>query len=153
MAVWAIYFMAVGVFSSLVIYSVVKSVLTMTPKPRVDADRTLSVHECLGLADALFTELEGHRRALSDVKPVKLSAQDWVSFRQGWVQRLRDAQSTCAVESRSRTDLRELFERLDRLMDLYTTHAVQYAGEVGPFVDGFREAMDKARKDPAAGRF
>jgi hypothetical protein len=50
------------------------------------------------------------------------------------------------VAEKGRAPLRELFIDLEQLEDLYTTHAVQYAGEIGPAVERFRHHLGEARK-------
>ncbi|HVE85861.1 MAG TPA: hypothetical protein VND93_23560, partial [Myxococcales bacterium] len=122
---YAAYLVLVSVFSLLIIKSVVGSVMQMTPPRRPPADAILSVAECLQTAEALFRELEQERARLSSTFPAARTDDSWGKFRIGWMERLRDAESRCALESRAREPLREVFARLSRVMDLFTTSAVQ----------------------------
>jgi hypothetical protein len=148
LAAFATYMVAVVAFSSLVIVSVVGSVLRMTPSHRPAAETTLSTRECAQIAERLWRELDDERRALSTRNPVQGSDHEWTRFRVAWLGRLRDAESRCGADSRSRPGLSSVFRRLDRLMDLYTTHAVQYAGEIGPSVDTLNEQLERLRRSP-----
>lgn len=149
---YALYLVVVSFVSLLVIKSVVTSVIRMTPGRKAPAEQTLTVAECLQRAEGLFQELESERARVSAAYPVARSDLTWEQFRVGWIERYRDAESRCALESRSRTSLRRVYERLSRVMDLFTTSAVQYAGEAGPAVDALRDALAAAHQEPAAGR-
>jgi len=149
---YALYLVVVSFVSLLVIKSVVSSVIEMTPGRKPPAEQTLTVAECLQRAEALFRELESERAKVSASYPAARSDLTWEQFRVGWIERYRDAESRCALESRSRPSLREVYDRLSRVMDLFTTSSVQYAGEAGGAVDALRDALAAARKEPAAGK-
>jgi len=149
---YALYLVVVSAVSLLAIKSVVTSVIRMTPGRKPPAEQTLTVAECLQRAEALFQDLESERAKVAASVPAARSDQAWEQFRVGWIERYRDAESRCALESRSRTSLRQVYDRLSRVMDLFTTSAVQYAGEAGGAVDALRESLAAARKEPAAGR-
>jgi hypothetical protein len=153
-AAYAVYLLIVCTFCLAVIVSVARSVRAMTPARRASSETTLTVRECLQRAEALWTELEMHRKDLANPRRNKTQEVDgeWSQFRVDWVDRFRILEAECAVESRARESLAKAFHQLDRVMDLYTTHAVQYAGEVGPAVDGLHEALNEAKRDPGAGR-
>lgn len=146
-AAYLTYIVVVVVFSSLIIFSVVRSVLAMTPPRLPPSETTLTVAECLDKAEALWRELEARRKGLGDHASARLADADWPGFRLQWLERHRQAESVCALESKQRVALREVFAHLEKAMDLHTTHAVQYAGEIGPTVDAMRAAMNQARKD------
>jgi hypothetical protein len=78
--------------------------------------------------------------------------QEWTRFRGEWLAKFREDESKCALRSQARLPLRAGYARLEDLQDLYTTHAVQFAGEVGGAVDAFREAVQTAKQDLAIGR-
>ena len=141
-AAMGLYLVVVVTFSLLITASVVRSVQAMTPGRLPAADQTLTVKECVDLAQGLFGELDGRRQDLSKQVPARRSDRDWERFRVGWLERLREAESRCAVEGHSRPELKDVFRWLDRLMSQYTTHAVQYAEEIGPSVDRLRAALD-----------
>src|SRR6185295_12390785 len=149
---YALYLVVVSAASLLIIKSVVSSVIRMTPGRKPPAEQTLTVAECLQRAEALFQELESERAKVAASVPAAHSDLTWEQFRVGWIERYRDAEARCALESRSRGSLREVYDRLSRVMDLFTTSAVQYAGETGGAVDALRESLAAARKEPAAGR-
>ena len=141
-----IYLLVVGVFSALVIFSIFRSVVTMSPRRPAQPPRVLTVGECVDGAEALWQELEGERKRFTDTHPAQTVDEKFSRFRVDWVRRLRELEGQCAIESRNRKPLRALFDRLDEVVDLYTTHAVQYAGEVGPAVDTLEAAFDEARR-------
>lgn len=149
---YAFYLVVVSAFCLLVIRSVAGSVMRMTPSRRPPAEVTLSVSECLQRAEGLFLEMEREHARLSTAFPAAKSDASWGQFRIGWMERYRDAESRCALQSQGRARAREVFERLSRVMDLFTTSAVQYAGEAGGAVDDLRAALEEARRDPAAGK-
>lgn len=149
---YAVYLVVVVVFSGNVILNVVRSVAEMTPPKRESAEGTLSVRECLDAAETLWRELDSRRQALTAYVPTRKVDQEWTQFRSRWMATFRDDESKCALRSRARLPLRAVYDRLDHLQDLYTTHAVQFAGEVGPAVDAFREAIQTAKQELAVGR-
>lgn len=149
---YAVYLVLVTLISVLVIVSVVKSVRAMTPGRRPASETTLTVRECLQKAETLFQQLEEERTRLTHALAASETDDAWVQFRVGWLEQFRNAEAQCAVQSRGREPLRQVFRRLDQVMDLYTTAAVQYAGEMGGAVDGLRSSLDAAKKDPSAGR-
>jgi hypothetical protein len=60
---------------------------------------------------------------------------------------LREAESRCALPTHSRKRLKTAFDRLEHLQDLYMTHAVQFAGEIGDTLDSFRLSLEAARRE------
>ncbi len=150
---YALYLAAVIAFSVNIIVNVVRSVLVMTPGRKAPTDSALSVRECVGGAERLWRELDGQRQSMSAPVPSRRADQEWSAFRVKWLNSFRDIESRCAVDSRSRAPLKKVYERLDHIQDLYTTHAVQFAGEIGGAIDAFREAVQVAKEDPSMGRF
>jgi hypothetical protein len=146
-AAYLTYLVVVTIFSLLIIVSVVRSVFAMTPPHLPASPLTLTVRECLDRADLLFGELEARRRELGDTSSAREADARWLEFRLDWSKRHREAESVCALESQQRPALKAVFGHLERAMDLYTTHSVQYQGEVGPTVEAFRKAREQARKD------
>ncbi|AEI67534.1 hypothetical protein [Corallococcus macrosporus] len=151
-AAYGIHILLTTLFSLWLIWSVGRSVSAMTPEKLPPAPVTLTFRECLEGARALWTELESGREKLVNVSPAKSVDQEWMRFRTAWLQKLRVRESECALDSRERALLREVFGRLVRVQDLYAIHAVQYAGEVGGAVDALHAALERAGRDPSAGR-
>ncbi|WP_204816825.1 hypothetical protein [Corallococcus macrosporus] len=151
-AAYGIHILLTTLFSLWLIWSVGRSVSAMTPEQLPPAPVTLTFRECLEGARALWTELESGREKLVNVSPAKSVDQEWMRFRTAWLQKLRVRESECALDSRERAPLREVFGRLVRVQDLYAIHAVQYAGEVGGAVDALHAALERAGRDPSAGR-
>lgn len=145
-AAYAVYLAVVGLFCTLLIVSVVRSVIAMTPRRLPGSDKVLTVPECVAAGEKLWAELDGRRQMLGAQVPAHDADIAWARFRVEWLQRHREAESMCAVDSKSRASLKAMFSKLDRVMDLYTTHAVQYSGEIGPSVDALRAAIEAARK-------
>jgi hypothetical protein len=140
------------VVSLWVIVSVGRNVASMTPERLPASEPALTFRECLDAAQGLWTELERERETLVRTTPASDMDQKWMDFRTKWLKGLRQQESRCALGSRERAELRAVFQRLEQVQDLYSIHAVQYAGEVGGAVDSLHEAFSTARKNPAAGR-
>lgn len=142
------------IFCLWLIVNVSRSVAAMTPEklPPAEPEQVLSFRECIEAAQTLWTDLENKRETLVRDMPARNVDQEWMPFRTSWLQRLRERESRCAIDSRERTELRTVFKRLEEVEDLYTIHAVQYAGEVGGAVDALQAAFDAARRNSAAGR-
>jgi hypothetical protein len=137
---WALYLvMSVG-FSSLVIFSVSKSVFEMSPgRPPVATTR--SVPECVSGLSAAFADLERERAALGQKRAVGAD-QAWMVFRNGWVRRMRELEATCDVEAKDREALKNAFSGLHEVMDVATVNATQVSGQMGPALDAFRAQLE-----------
>ncbi len=122
-------------FSLLIIVSVYRSVLRMTPD-RPPAGEVRSEAECLSDARRLFGDLEGQRKLQGLEPDVRHSDQRFLQFRVEWLKNKRAIESHCALENRE--NVRDAFSALDRVLDLYTTASVQFSGAVGPTVDKFK---------------
>ena len=151
-AAYGLYIALVSAFCLAVIVSVSRSVAAMTPAKKSAAEPVLSYRECLDGAAELWSRLESEREKLSRTTPARKVDKQWMDFRTAWLAGLREREAQCALESRDRASLKEVFLRLEEVQDLYTIHAVQYAGEVGGVVDALHGAFATARKNPAAGR-
>lgn len=149
---YALYIAVVTLFSLDVIVSVVGSVRVMNPGKRPPAPVTLTVGECLDVAERLWGELDGQRRAMASANPAKDVDQLWSQFRVKWMDQFRDIESRCALESHSREGLKKVYRRLDHIQDLYMTHAVQFAGEIGGAIDRYRAAVQAVKKEMGDGR-
>jgi hypothetical protein len=152
-AAYGLYIAVVSVFCLFIIVSVTRSVASMTPELKPPVEPVLSYRECLDAAEQLWSQLEAEREKLVRTTPAREVDRQWMAFRVQWMGRLRDREAQCALGSRDRVDLKELYHQLEEIQDLYTIHAVQYAGEVGGVVDTLRGAFSAARKNEAAGRF
>jgi len=137
------YLLVVLTFSMLVIFSVVRSVLEMTPRKPLNVTERLDAKACAVRAQELYEQLETRRQDLSSVQPAAEASLRWTSFRVEWVNGLRQAEASCAEDALRR----DVFSRLETLENLYTTSAVQYSGEMGPAVDSFRRALSRLRAD------
>ena len=151
-AAYGVHIALSSVFSLWIIWNVSRSVAAMTPEKLPPAPQLLTFRECLDGAQALWAELESEREKLVRVSPASKVDQQWMAFRTGWLERLRLRESMCGLDSRDRQALRAVYRRLEGVQDLYTIHAVQYAGEVGGVVDALHAAFATARKDPGAGK-
>ncbi len=135
-----------------VIVSVSRSVAAMTPERQPPSLQVLSYRECLDAAQVLWRDLEAERERLVRTQPAQNVDQEWMRIRTAWLERLRTQESQCALKSRDRAPLQAVYQRLEQVLDLYTIHAVQYAGEVGGAVDTLQAAFTTARNNPAAGK-
>jgi hypothetical protein len=138
---WGVYLLVSVTFSLAITVNVVRSTLAMTPEPPPANSAKLTPEECVATARALWTELDRRRNSLSDppdAGSVRRVDIDWTQFRIEWLTRHNQAASRCIGEGPERAALAKLFKDLDAVMDLYTTNAVQFAGEVGPTLDALR---------------
>jgi hypothetical protein len=140
------------VFCLWLIVNVGRSVAAMTPEQRPASLQLLSYRECLDAAQRLWTDLEHEREQLVRAEPTRDVDQEWMRLRTAWLERLRDREAECGLKSRDRASLQLVYQRLENVLDLYTIHAVQYAGKVGGGVDALHAAFDAARNNPAAGK-
>jgi hypothetical protein len=140
------------VFCLWLIVNVGRSVAAMTPEPKPTSERLLSYRECLDTAQTLWTDLERSREQLVRTQPARDVDQEWMRLRTAWLERLRTSEAECGLKSRDRAPLKAVYERLENVLDLYTIHAVQYAGEVGGGVDALQAAFATARQNPSAGK-
>jgi hypothetical protein len=145
-AAYAVHLMIITVFIGLMALSVIRSVSRMTPPRQRSSKSTLSRQLCADKAEAYWRELDGHRQNLTQQFRAQRSDLQWLAFRLDWLRRLRQSEMECAIDAADRVVIKDLFKRLERLMDLYTTHAVQFAGEIGGTVDDFRGHLAAARK-------
>jgi hypothetical protein len=136
---WAFYLVVAVGFSSLIIYSVFRSVLAMTPTVPAVGDAPFSESECQARARSLFGELESHRKALAEAEVVEHADQAFLHFRVEWLGRKAAVEARCELSARQ--NLRAVFSALDRVMDLYTTASVQFAGATGPDVDQLKRLL------------
>lgn len=144
-AAYALYLGVVGIFSVLVIVSVVRSVWAMSPGvPEVHGE-ALPTRVCLEKADALWQRLDGERRTFSAARNASTLVAGWQQFRLDWLRDLRQVQARCGAESPERERLARVFDRLERVADLYTTSATQYGGEIAPAVAAYRKAVEQAK--------
>lgn len=125
-------------FSCLIIFSVFKSVLEMSPERPAPA-QTSSEAECITEARQLFGELDQRRQLLATGSEVSHADQRFLDFRVQWLQRKRALEARCALELRP--SLKETFATLEKVLDLYTTESVQFSGGVGPAVDELKAQL------------
>jgi uncharacterized protein YcbX len=136
---WAIYLFATVGFSSLVIYSVTTSVFQMSPD-RPAPVTAKSIETCTSDLSALYKTLEAQRQQLS-APPASDADRRWLSFRIGWMVRLRELEAECALDESARAELKAAFTGLTHVMDLATIEATQLAGQLGPALDSFRSKL------------
>jgi len=142
---WGLYFTLTVPFALLITYSVISSTLKMSP-PHYQPSASLEVPKCLEQAQYLFGELDKRREDLSQAKEVRTADEEWTRFRLDWLTRERELEAKCVGETAEREKLKPVFKTMEALMNLYTTNAVQYAGEVGPSVDKLRKQMEEAKR-------
>ena len=143
---YAVYVAVAGIFCVFVGISVIRSVIEMSPRAVGRPGALLPAHQCVAEAEALWRILDEERKEFTRSQPARRVDEEFSHFRVDWLRRFRELEGRCVVAAPERRSLREVFARLERVMDLYTTHAVQYAGEVGPAVDALLAEFAKARQ-------
>lgn len=137
----AVYLIVSVGFSSLIIFSVYRSVLRMTPERLPAATGTLASEDtCLRDARAMFLELEEQRKTLGNEPDVTHSDQRFLNFRVEWLSRKRALEARCALDSRERA--KRAFALLERVADLYLTTTVQFSNGVGPVIDALKSELE-----------
>jgi hypothetical protein len=140
-ATLGLYLVFAVTFSALIIYSVIRSVLAMTP-PQVQPGREVYTQgQCVAGARALFAELEAERRGFSEGGGGSADHR-FLEFRGDWLTRKRRLEAGCGLERPERRHIREVLESLEGLVDLYTTASVQFAGSLGPALDRVQGQLD-----------
>lgn len=145
-ASWALYLVVAIGYSSLVIYSVTKSVFEMSPG-RPSSSTTKPIGECVGRARASFETLETERRRLGVDHAVDAD-QRWLVFRTGWMRDVRQLEAECDLDDSSRVELKRTFDLLERVMDLATVQATQVSGQLGPALDEVRASLTALEASP-----
>ncbi len=137
---WLAYLvMAVG-FSSLVIFSVTKSVFSMTPA-RPGQVEALTEAQCADRLRALFVELDTERKAMGDTT-ARGADQRWLTFRNGWVGRSATLEAQCQLSDPARQPLKRAFALLNEVMDLSTIQSAQFEAQMGPSLDELRAQLE-----------
>lgn len=142
---WGLYFGVTVPFALLITFSVIFSTLKMSP-PHYPPTASLEPARCIEQAQVLFGELDKRREDLSQAKEVRVADEEWTKFRLDWLTRERELEGKCFGDTPEREKLKPVFKTLQGLMNLYTTNAVQYAGEVGPSVDKLRKQIEEAKR-------
>ena len=136
------YLVVVLTFSGLVILSVVRSVLNMTPHQPPTAMERLTATQCAARAQELYEQLEARRQGLSSVEPAAEASLRWTAFRVAWGNGLRQAQAELRRRPPGPGRLQPPRDAGEPLHHA----AVQYSGEMGPAVDAFRRALSRLRE-------
>lgn len=138
---WVLYIAFASYVGIAVTVSVLQSVESMTPGRKRIEGTALDAQGCRAHAVRLFEDLERQRRELARAASVRRVDAEWTTFRVKWMNEFRDAEGRCDVEAKGRESTREMFDALEKVADLYTTHAVQFAGEVGPALDALKASL------------
>ena len=144
-AAYAFYLVVAVTFSLAITINVVRSTLAMTPDRPPPSTELMTGSECVASAKTLWVELDAQRKSMSEAAKVRTVDASWTAFRIDWLTRVHDIESRC-TRGDERVTQKKIFRELDSLMDLYTTHAVQFAGEVGPTIDALNSDLKAAAK-------
>lgn len=137
-AALGVYLVIACVFSVLIIYSVFKSVLGMTPDRVEFVGTAMGEDECLRQARSFFEQLEQQRKEITTLDTVR-GDDRFLQFRIDWLTRKRRIEAQCAVDSREK--LKTVYGSLEHLMDLYTTDSVQFSSAIGPAVETLKSQL------------
>jgi hypothetical protein len=144
-AAYAFYLVVAVTFSLAITVNVVRSTLAMTPDRPPPSNIPMTPEQCSVAARSLWRELDGHRKGLSEAPKVSSADVTWTAFRIDWLTRAHENESRC-TRGDDREAQRKIFRELDSLMDLYTTHTVQFAGEIGPTIDALNADLASGTK-------
>jgi hypothetical protein len=104
---------------------------------------------CMRELDVLSTELNDRLDATLASWPARRSSVEWEDWSPAWRERLLKVAARCRLDegdAPGTADLRVAFLKLAQLHRHYTTLAVQFSKEIGPYADGLHQAMEKARR-------
>jgi hypothetical protein len=141
-AALAIYLVFAVTFSALIIYSVIASVLGMTPAHPGASPEVYTAAQCTAGARALLEELDQERRGFAEGDPAWADHR-FLEFRGDWLLRKRRLEAGCGLERPERQALRDALEEMEGLIDLYTTASVQFAGSLGPALKQVRGQLER----------
>lgn len=118
------------------------------PAPIAEVDAQ-AVAFCVRELDVLSTELNERLDSTLASWPARRSSVEWDDWSPAWRERLLSLGAKCRLEKADVAGTRELAEAWRRLAQLhrhYTTLAVQFSKEIGPYADGVHQAMEAVRK-------
>ena len=139
----AVYLVFTVTFCLVLTWSVLNSVLAMNPKVPA-ASEPLGAAVCLTRLRELINDLDLRNRNISALGNVTTSDLKWSEYRLQWLTRSRELESHCSLKDPANVKLEAAFKQADHVLDLYTVHAVQFAGEIGPSIDALRVMLDEA---------
>jgi hypothetical protein len=142
-AAWAVYLLVAVGFSGLIVFSVFRSVLAMTPERPSASGPLLPVGDCVLELRALVDRLDAQRQDFSR-PPATDADQRFLAFRGAWLGDKRALEARCGPGAPGREPLGRAFDDLERLLELSATSSVQFAGGVGPTFDALRERLEQA---------
>jgi hypothetical protein len=104
---------------------------------------------CMSQLDALFLEQNERLDATLASQPARRSSVEWEDWSPQWRERLLQVGARCRLSRGDAEGSRKLKAVYDRLLELhrhYTTLAVQFSKEIGPYSDTLHQALEKARE-------
>ncbi len=113
----------------------------LAPLASVDAETRRQCARDLG---SLYRELNERLEATLFSGPARKSSAEWEQWSPSWRARLVIAGARCRLQkgdAPGTDELRRAFTELSEVHRHYTTLAVQYAKEIGPFTDQLHESM------------
>jgi hypothetical protein len=116
-----------------------------SPRAEVDAQ---ALGWCLQEVEGLSAELNRRLDATLAGWPARHSSVEWEDWSPAWRQRLLVVGARCRLEEGDvpqAADLQQAWLRLGQLHRQYTTLAVQFSKEIGPWADSLHQAIEKAR--------
>lgn len=156
-ALWTAYGVAtayVCAFLCVGVYQGAKERLGRSPPPAALAsvdDRARQ--ECGRDLLALYRELNERLEATLLSRPARRSSAEWEKWSPSWRSRLLAAGARCRLQqgdAPGTSELRHAFDQLSEVHRHYTTLAVQYAKEIGPFTDELHQTMRVLGASPGA---
>jgi hypothetical protein len=123
------------------------------PAPLAGVDERAR-QQCARDLGELYRELNERLEATLLSRPARKSSAEWEEWSPSWRARLLASGARCRLEqgdAPGTAELRRSFRKLSEVHRHYTTLAVQYAKEIGPFTDELHQSMQRIEA-AAAGR-
>lgn len=154
-ALWTTYGVATAylcVFLYLGVYRGARERLGRSPPPAALASvDERAREECGRDLVNLYRELNERLEATLLSRPARKSSAEWEAWSPTWRSRLLAAGARCRLQQGDAPGTRELSRAFDQLSEVhrhYTTLAVQYAKEIGPFTDELHQSMRRLGASP-----
>jgi hypothetical protein len=150
--VWAVYIVVagyLGLCASVSTYVGARKRMGAEPPPAALASvDAAALRGCMADLEKLYTELTERMEATLQSTRARSSSEEWEDWSPQWRQRVLDVGSRCRLEQGDVNGAEPMHHAWHELLALhrhYTTLAVQFSKEIGPFAERMRQTMAKAR--------
>ncbi len=145
--VLGLYILAAVAYSSMVIFSVFRSVIQHSPGRPAAPAVTRSKAECVEAFNELFQTLLTERQRVQVAAPDLIESQ-WMLVRLSLLSRKRVLETECDMDKPERAEVARASSLLEAVVDASTIHVVQFSGQLGPLESQLRKALEIGKASP-----